>query len=269
MKKTIASIKDFDGQPFRTYEGQQGTGASVELAFADGSNGSVGTKPDFAMKHVAVLESLVGKEVDFTLEAKPDYRGHKQWKVLDYPGKPTGQNKNKDFESAEERVQRQANIFGESVVKGLVQLAGEGIGTGRFGPSEALVWIDSNTDKMAGIITRAIDSYRPQSKSKTATTAPEGPPSTPVTPNHPKANEDRDSEARQKPQTADSGVVSTPVGGNPLTSAAVPGRGQDWKDAYDMAVTKAGSATKLKLALKANPEEVTAEVLEAYALSST
>lgn len=63
----------------------------VEGNFDDGSSGSVFcfSKAN-ADETVEILKGLVGKSVDYELEAGKVYNGQTQWKIKNFPGKPAG-----------------------------------------------------------------------------------------------------------------------------------------------------------------------------------
>lgn len=63
----------------------------VEGNFDDGSSGSVFCNSSaVADETIASLKALVGKTVDYTLEAGKEYNGQTQWKIKGFPGKPAG-----------------------------------------------------------------------------------------------------------------------------------------------------------------------------------
>lgn len=63
----------------------------VEGNFDDGSSGSVFCNSSaVADETIASLKALIGKTVDYTLEAGKEYNGQTQWKIKGFPGKPAG-----------------------------------------------------------------------------------------------------------------------------------------------------------------------------------
>ena len=84
MKATIESVN----LQTREWEGKNGTVVFISGAFADGSGWSVGVKPENKAARLAELEALIGKEGEFELSARDDYKGIKQWSVKAWPGKP-------------------------------------------------------------------------------------------------------------------------------------------------------------------------------------
>lgn len=87
MNLTIAQVYP---QP-RTFSGKFGPGAAVKVTFDDGSEGDYITTPEKAQEHIARLQALIRAPSEFTVEARPDYNGTKQWRIKDYPGRPQGQ----------------------------------------------------------------------------------------------------------------------------------------------------------------------------------
>lgn len=87
MKATIAAVDSTT----RTWEGPKGTLAFVSGQFADGSGFSLGCKPENAPDRMSTLIELIGKEAEYELEAKPEYQGKAQWKLVSWPGKPAAQ----------------------------------------------------------------------------------------------------------------------------------------------------------------------------------
>lgn len=88
MERTLDYVNP---QP-RSWENPEGkTFYFVEANFDDGSSGSVfcGSQP-IADETIAALKALVGKTVDYTLEAGKEYNGQTQWKIKGFPGKPAG-----------------------------------------------------------------------------------------------------------------------------------------------------------------------------------
>jgi hypothetical protein len=84
MRMTITSVD----QQHRIWEGgANGPLAFVQGSFSDGSDWSVGCKPDNAEKRKEEMKALIGQEGEYELEAKADFQGKKQWKLKNYPGK--------------------------------------------------------------------------------------------------------------------------------------------------------------------------------------
>lgn len=63
----------------------------ISGAFVDHSGWSIAVKPQKYDEVLTALENLVDKPSDYELEAKHDYEGQKQWKLVSYPGKPEKQ----------------------------------------------------------------------------------------------------------------------------------------------------------------------------------
>ena len=85
-----ATIKWVNPESRESHSEQYGTTVWLSGTFEDGSEWSVGTKPENVASRTAELESLVGKEEEFELGARPEYNGRTQWKLMNWPGKPSG-----------------------------------------------------------------------------------------------------------------------------------------------------------------------------------
>ena len=83
---TIMSVEDAT----KPYEGPNGLIHFVQGMFADGSQWSTGVKPEYVETRKQAMKGLVGQTVEYEVEAKKDYQGRKQWKLLNWPGKPAG-----------------------------------------------------------------------------------------------------------------------------------------------------------------------------------
>jgi hypothetical protein len=70
---------------------------SVKIYFADGSEGEVGTKEQYAAGHIEALKKLLGKPSEFELEARGEYQGVPQFKVKNYEGKPGSERGKRDY----------------------------------------------------------------------------------------------------------------------------------------------------------------------------
>src|SRR3990167_7039402 len=81
--KTIERVLD----EYSTWEGKKGTLAFVKVHFADGDHGDLGCKPENAQARIETLKALIDVPSEFGLEAKDDYQGIPQWKIVDWPGK--------------------------------------------------------------------------------------------------------------------------------------------------------------------------------------
>ena len=56
--------------------------------FSDGSQWSIGCKPENSTKRIEDMRSLVGVEGQYEVNERADYGGKKQWSLTNYPGKP-------------------------------------------------------------------------------------------------------------------------------------------------------------------------------------
>lgn len=84
MRATISKVNETP----RPWGDKYPDACSVEVLFADGSRGEVATKTNAAARHVEALSSIIGRECDFEVEDKGEYRGQHQWRIKGYPGKP-------------------------------------------------------------------------------------------------------------------------------------------------------------------------------------
>ncbi len=85
MKMTVKFVKD-EPRPWDTRDG--GQMHCVSGGFEDGSQFDINCKPENSAARISALKELIGVEGEFGLESKPDYRGMKQWKLVEWPGKP-------------------------------------------------------------------------------------------------------------------------------------------------------------------------------------
>ncbi len=84
MKMTIKFVKD-EPRPWDARDG--GQMHSIEGGFEDGSAFAINCKPENSEARIATLKELIGQEGEFGLEAKADYKGVRQWKLTEWPGK--------------------------------------------------------------------------------------------------------------------------------------------------------------------------------------
>jgi hypothetical protein len=85
MNLVIQTVSD----DTRTWDGPNGTIEFLSGMFTDGSDWSLGCKPENVEARKAELKALIGQDGDFELEAKPEYQGRVQWKLKSWPGKPS------------------------------------------------------------------------------------------------------------------------------------------------------------------------------------
>lgn len=236
MTKTIVQVKAGDGAGWREFDYSKGPqagskGASVDVVFVDGSEGSYLTKPDFAPKHVQALSAIIDLPQEFDLEPKQEFHGIAQWKIKDYVGNPAskvdvgssgqgGESKGGSWESPEERLARQHSIQAQSAIKAAVEVSAS------IGDADArLAWIEANaarllllTEDLAAQTTGAV------------------------------------------PSTVKLGIPdATAVG---VREADPASRGGDWQKMYDTAIEAYGSVVKLQIATRKNPDDLSLAELE-------
>jgi hypothetical protein len=269
MNKTILRIKERDGQLFRTWEGSFGPAATIDLMFVDGSEGSVNTKPEYAEKHVKALMAIVGQPGEFDVEEKPEYNGIPQFKVKEYPGKPTGQGQfgggggggggrgGGDWETHDERAFRTASIVAQVAAK-LVAQHGGAIGAADF---------EDNVTRVARSIASATEAVRAEQKYPAKTAPAPAAPAAPAATGGPGPR----ASAPAVPMHAPIGQVVETVTASELNGGTpAPVHDADWDDAMSAALQNWGSNVRLQIFLKKSPEEATvAELIEAALAPAT
>lgn len=240
MQKTIVSIKPGpDNLGFREWNGgQYGPAAFIDVVFSDGDEGSYSTKPDKAPQHVANLTALMDQPTEFELESKAEYNGTPQWKIKDYPGNPAqkfqggggGGGWKGNAQTPEEKAHREANILAQSSVKAAVELVKM-----TTPPGTPLTDADvlASVREFADAIVAMVQDMAPAPVAAPVVAAP-------VAQAQAFINQAVKAEA-QAAAPAD------------VWNEAV----DEWQTLYDEAVALFGSPTRLQIATKKNPDELT------------
>lgn len=83
---TVMIIKSVN-EKVREWKGEKGTFHFISGTFEDGTQWSLGAKPENSQARIAELQSLVGKTGEYELQEDGEWQGIKKWKVKNYPGK--------------------------------------------------------------------------------------------------------------------------------------------------------------------------------------
>lgn len=247
MRKTILALRpqvDDHGQErlYRTFSYRDGRdGAAVDVIFADGSEGSYASNPTNVEKHVTSLNALVDKESDFELEKRDDFNGIPQFKIRDYPGKPTGGFQG-GFqgggggarETSEEREERQKLIVAQSAVKAAVELSAS------FEDADTrMEWVWEHAPEMFALTLEIANGVSPTWPPGTVRAVP------------------------APTQTLAEGLTQQVAAARaPEPAATQP---DNWQAAHDAAVAAYGSQVRLQIALRADPKTLSADDLWAAA----
>lgn len=74
----------------REWKGEKGIFHFISGTFEDGTQWSIGAKPDNSQTRLAELQALVGKTGEYELQEDGEWQGVKKWKIKSWPGKPQG-----------------------------------------------------------------------------------------------------------------------------------------------------------------------------------
>ena len=84
INATITHVSD----QTREWDGPNGKLVFIKGQFDDGSAWDIAVKPDNVAKRIDEMKSLVDKPGEYVVEEGKEYKGQKQWKLKEWPGKP-------------------------------------------------------------------------------------------------------------------------------------------------------------------------------------
>lgn len=87
-RRTI-QVVDPEPREWQSQDGQRHL-FFIQGSFADGDTWSIGVQPQNLDRTLERFRSLVGLDADYVLEHKGVRDGRDEWKLTDYPGKPSG-----------------------------------------------------------------------------------------------------------------------------------------------------------------------------------